>query len=282
MRVDAHHHLWRYTPEEYAWINNSMARLRRDFAMFELEAEAVSASVDGTVVVQARQTIEETEWLLQTADQNRLLLGVVGWAPLASAAFPGIIERLAEHRLLKGLRHVVQDEPTGFLEGAAFNRGMYALHGTDLVFDLLIESVQITQAIEFVDRHPGQSFVLDHIGKPKIADGEFKGWRAGIKELARRPNVVCKLSGMVTEADWKAAQGWSADQLYPYFAVALEAFGPGRLMAGTDWPVLTVSCTYSRWWQTIDTWLRPFTATERAAIEGGTAVRIYDLEVGTS
>ena len=277
MRVDAHHHLWRYTPEEYDWIDDTMQVLRRDFLPEELEREALAVEVQATVAVQARQTVAETAWLLQLAAQNELIRGVVGWLPIAADDFPSALERFDAGPLLKGLRHVVQGEPPGFLDGAEFNRGIAALRGTGLVYDVLIFARQLAEATRFVDRHPQQQFVLDHIAKPEIAAGELEIWSKGIRELARRENVVCKVSGMVTEADWSQ---WSPASLKPYFDTVLEAFGPARLMAGSDWPVLTVACTYPRWWQTIAEWIAPLSATEREEIESGTAIRTYKLQVG--
>jgi len=277
MRVDAHHHLWRYTPEEYGWIDDTMQALRRDFMPEDLEREALAAGVEATVAVQARQTVAETAWLLQLAAQNELIRGVVGWLPIAADDFPSALERFDAGPLLKGLRHVVQGEPAGFLDGAEFNRGIAALRGTGLVYDVLIFARQLAEATRFVDRHPQQQFVLDHIAKPEIAAGELEIWSKGIRELARRENVVCKVSGMVTEADWSQ---WSPASLKPYFDTVLEAFGPARLMAGSDWPVLTVACTYPRWWQTIAEWIAPLSATEREEIESGTAIRTYKLQVG--
>ena len=277
MRVDAHHHLWRYTPEEYGWIDDTMQALRRDFMPEDLEREALTAGVEATVAVQARQTVAETAWLLQLAAQSELIRGVVGWLPIAADDFPSALERFDAGPLLKGLRHVVQGEPAGFLDGAEFNRGIAALRGPGLVYDVLIFAGQLAEATRFVDRHPQQQFVLDHIAKPEIAAGELEIWSKGIRELARRENVVCKVSGMVTEADWSQ---WSPASLKPYFDTVLEAFGPARLMAGSDWPVLTVACTYPRWWQTIAEWIAPLSATECEEIESGTAIRTYKLQVG--
>ena len=276
MRVDAHHHLWHYSPEEYGWIYDAMHTLRRDFLPEDLEREARAAGVQATVVVQARQTVAETAWLLQQAAQSELIRGVVGWLPIASDEFPAALERFDAGPLLKGLRHVVQAEPAGFLDGAEFNRGIAALGATGLVYDILIFARQLTEATRFIDRHPQQIFVLDHIAKPSIAAGEIAQWSADIRELARRDNVVCKLSGMVTEADWHQ---WSPQSLQSYFDTVLQVFGPARLMAGSDWPVLTVACAYSRWWQTIAEWIAPLSAAERQEIEGGTAIRTYRLDV---
>ena len=275
MRVDAHHHLWRYSAAEYGWIDERMKYLRRDFIPADLEPELMAAHVDATVVVQARQTLEETEWLLEEAGRTPWIRGVVGWAPLAGCDFATTLEQLRQNPLLKGLRHVVQGEPKGFLGDNAFNRGITDMLGSGVVYELLIYADQIEEATAFVDRHPNQIFVLDHIAKPNIAGDGFDAWEKPFRGLARRENIVCKLSGMVTEADWNA---WSPSTLQPYFDTALEAFGPGRLMCGSDWPVLTVAASYERWWMTLSEWLAPLSELERSEIEGGVAMRIYNIE----
>jgi L-fuconolactonase len=274
MRVDSHHHLWLYTPGEYGWIGDSMSILQRDFLPADLERESAAAGIDATIAVQARQTLGETQWLLDLAEKSNLIRGVVGWAPIAAEDFPATLETLRQNPLLKGLRHVVQAEPDGFLDAPAFNRGIASLFPTGLVYDVLIFSRQLPEATRFIDRHPNQSFVLDHIAKPGIKTNAFAEWNKDIRELARRDNVSCKLSGMVTEADWHT---WSPAQLQPYFDTVLEAFGPSRLMFGSDWPVLTVACNYPRWIETVATWLAPLTPTERAQIDGETAARVYSL-----
>lgn len=275
MRVDAHHHLWRYDAAEFDWIDDSMQVLRQDFLLPALKRNMVLADIDATVAVQARQTPEETLWLLDTAERSSTIRGVVGWAPIASPKFPAQLRELCQRPRLKGLRHVVQAEPTGFLDGDAFNKGIACLAPTHLVYDILIHSHQLAEATRFVDRHPNQSFVLDHIAKPRIAARELEPWATDIREIARRGNVTCKLSGMVTEAGWDS---WTVQQLVPYFDTVLEAFGPARIMAGSDWPVLTLACDYSRWWKIVAGWLAPLSATERAEIEGGVATKIYRLE----
>jgi L-fuconolactonase len=223
MRVDAHHHLWRYDAGEYAWLDEPMRALRRDFLPGELEREMQAAGVDAAVVVQARQTMEETRWLLELAKQSNpnrgMIRGVVGWAEIVAKDFPAAIEELAQEPLLKGLRHVVQGEPEGFLEGAEFNRGISAMRGTGLAYDLLVYAPQLPEATRFVDRHPEQVFVLDHLGKPSIVHDGFVAWAGDFRELARRENVVCKVSGMVTEADWER---WTPEVLERYFDVAVE------------------------------------------------------------
>jgi L-fuconolactonase len=278
-RIDTHHHLWRYTPEEYGWIDESLLPLRRNFLLSDLRRELAAAGVDGSIAVQARQSVEETDWLLRLAEQDGSLLGVVGWLPLADPRFSDLLEKYRRHTRLKGLRHVVQAEPAGFLDGEAFNRGIGALQGSGLVYDLLIARQQLAECTRFVDRHPDQVFVLDHLAKPAIAGGEIDAWRAGIIALAQRPHVSCKVSGMVTEADpssWTKPDSMSL-QLFPYFEVALDAFGPDRLMIGSDWPVLTVVCGYAQWWATVEAWMTALSQDEKTAILGKTAERVYGL-----
>jgi L-fuconolactonase len=279
MRIDAHHHLWRYTPEDYSWIDESLQGLRRDFLPHDLEQEAAAAGVQATIAVQARQTLEETRWLLGLAAESSLIQAVVGWAPIASSSFPRTLDELRQNPLLRGLRHVVQGEPEGFLNGPQFNRGISALRHTGLVYDLVIYAQRLAETIRFVDRHPAQIFALDHIAKPDIRNGAFDPWNHDIRELARRENVVCKLSGMVTEAHW---QQWTPNQLQPYFDTVLEAFGPNRIMVGTDWPVVTVACSYSQWWSTVQGWLAPLSPDEREKIEGRVAARVYQLHLAAA
>ncbi len=273
MRIDAHQHFWRYTPDEFGWIDDASASLRRNWLPEDLRPLLQAAGIDGTIAVQARQSLRETQWLLQLAECSPEILGVVGWADLRSNDVSAVIEGLLADRKLCGLRHVVQAEPAGFLDGAEFNRGVGALGATRLVYDLLILSRQLEEATRFVDRHPNQRFVLDHIAKPNIAHDEIVAWKGGIRELAKRQNVCCKLSGMVTEA----GDQWSEQKLQPYFDVVLEAFGTPRLMAATDWPVLTVHCTYSRWWSVLRCALAHLSPEERADVQGGVAARVYGL-----
>lgn len=274
-RIDAHHHLWRYSREEYGWIDDSMTMLRRDFLPDDLRVEMRSASVDGAVTVQARQTLEETSWLLDIADETEEIRGVVGWAPIADDHFPAVLEEFSSRSMLKGLRHVVQAEPDeNFLLGENFNRGMRLLRESGLVYDILIYERQLPQSIRFVDRHPEQEFVLDHIAKPKIREGEQDPWRTKIRELAQRQNVSCKLSGLVTEADWNH---WNLETLRPYLDAVMEAFGPERVLVGSDWPVCLVACGYAQWFALLEQYFAGFSQAERDAVFGGNAERIYRL-----
>jgi L-fuconolactonase len=229
--IDSHHHLWRYSAAEYEWIDDRMTALRHDFLPSDLAIELANAEIDGAVTVQARQTLEETEWLLELARTCQQIRGVVGWAPIAASNFQDSLHKLAAEPKLVGLRHIVQAEPRGFLDGTDFNRGIRALHTTGLVYDLLIVESQLDEKIRFVDRHSQQIFVLDHIAKPKIAAYEIEPWSTRFQELSKRSNVCCKLSGMVTEDSWSSS---SLESLRPYLDIAVEAFGPNRLMAGSD------------------------------------------------
>lgn len=275
IRIDAHHHLWHYTAEEFGWLDGELTPLRRDFLLDEFLAEMCSAGVSGAVAVQARQTEAETRFLLAAAAAPQLL-GVVGWLPIEEHSIAWQIKRLREDApKLCGLRHVVQAEPPRFLGGRDFNRGTRAITYRGLMYDILIHQHQLPEAIRYVDGHPEQPFVLDHLAKPRIRAGDMEPWASNLRELAQRPNVVCKVSGMVTEA----GAGWTTEQLKPYFDVALEAFTPARLMVGSDWPVLTAHCGYAQWWALVEEWIAPLSQAEQAAILGGTALRTYGLSL---
>ena len=275
-RIDSHHHLWKFNQAEYGWIDDRMSLLRRDFMPIALEAELASTGVDGAVAVQARQTLDETNWLLALADDSPILRGVVGWAAIASDDFGAQLDRLREHPKLKGLRHIVQAEPDeNFILRENFNRGIRKLLPTGLVYDILIYERQLPQAIQFVDLHPNQVFVVDHIAKARIADGQLQPWRENMFALARRENVYCKVSGMVTEANW---ENWTPAQLEPYWDTVVAAFGARRLMFGSDWPVCLVASRYSTWLQTVQNWATQLSDSEQDRLFGGTAAEVYRLD----
>jgi L-fuconolactonase len=279
-KIDAHHHLWRYTAAEYGWIDEGMAALWRDFLPADLIAEMATAGIDGTIAVQARQTMEETHWLLNLADETDAIRGVVGWADIAGEEFPGVMEEFDGRAKLKGLRHVIQGEKDEhYILREDFNSGIRTLLGSGLVYEILIYERHLADTIDFVDGHPEQVFVLDHVAKPLIAAGVLEPWAARMKELGQRENVWCKLSGMVTEADWRVAgkAAWTPEKLKPYLDVAVEAFGPSRLMAGSDWPVCLVASGYAQWFEELGGYFAGFSDAERAAVFGGTAVEVYQL-----
>jgi L-fuconolactonase len=275
-RIDAHHHLWRYSPQEYGWIDESISLLQRDFLPKDLTAVMASAGVDGAVAVQARQTMEETRWLLDLADECSAIRGVVGLAPIAGEDFPGVMEEFEHRPKLKGLRHVIQGEKDeNYILREDFNSGIRSMLGSGLVYDILIFERHLPQTIDFVDEHPEQIFVLDHVAKPLIREGAVEPWAARMRELAKRENVWCKVSGMVTEADWAS---WTPEMLRPYLDVVVEAFGVKRLMAGSDWPVCLLASEYGRWFDVLGEHFAGFSESERDAVFGGTATEVYGLE----
>jgi L-fuconolactonase len=274
-KIDAHHHLWRYNAAEYGWLDDDMRALRRDFLPKDLVPELAAAGIDGTIAVQARQTMDETRWLLDMADECDAIRGVVGWAPIAGEDFPGVMEEFEHRTKLKGLRHVIQGEPDeNYILRADFNSGILAMQGSGLVYDILIYERHLPQTIEFVDEYPDQAFVLDHIAKPRIGARMMQPWADNLHELALRQNVWCKVSGMVTEADWKS---WTPETLRPYLDVVVDAFGADRLIAGSDWPVCLVATEYARWFDVLHTYFAGFSESERNAIFGGTATDVYQL-----
>jgi len=276
MTIDAHHHLWKYSAVEYGWITPEMRVIRRDFLPKDLEPLMHHFGIEGTVAVQARQTLEETTWLLGLAEQHRLIRGVVGWVPLTDGArVKQSLERFRGNSKLRGVRHVIQDETDPqFILRKDFNEGVSALREFQLRYDVLIFERHLPAAIEFVDRHPDQTFILDHVAKPRIKDGVLSPWDRNIRELAKRQNVYCKLSGMVTEAD---PQHWTPEGLQPYIDVVLAAFGPKRLMYGSDWPVMLLAGDYARWYRTVTVAISKLSKAEQDRIMGGTAAEAYGV-----
>ncbi len=273
--IDTHHHYWNYNSVEFDWIDDEMAVIRRSFLPEDLKETLAGTDVSGVVTVQARQHLEETDWLLSLAAENDFMKGIVGWVPLASAKIGEVLDTYSANPWLKGVRHVVQGEPDPqFILGKEFNAGVGKLKDYNLVYDILIFEHQLPNSIKFVDRHPEQKFVVDHIAKPKIKANELEFWAKNIKELARRDNVFCKISGMVTEADFKR---WTPERLAPYFEVVVEAFGPERLMFGSDWPVCLVATDYQNWLKTVGEAVKGFSKNEKELFYFKNAERLYQL-----
>jgi L-fucono-1,5-lactonase len=270
--IDAHQHFWRYDAAQYAWIDSSMAALRRDFLPEELAALMNAGGVDATIAVQARQDEAETAWLLDLAARHPFIRGVVGWVDLQAADADRRLEQLAATPRLLGVRHVVQAEPDGFLHRHAFRQGVAAVGRCDLVYDILIYARQLPEAIRFAADFPDQRFVLDHLGKPDIRGNGLDEWRRRLQAMADLPHVWCKLSGLVTEADWRA---WTPGQLRPYLDGALDAFGPSRLMFGSDWPVCTLAASYGEVLGLVRDAIAEYSADEQAQILGKTAEDVY-------
>jgi len=273
--IDAHHHLWRYIPPGQSWMSDGMEVLRRDFLVDDLRGAITGVGITGTIVVEAERSIEETLWLSKIAANDDLIRGIVGWAPLTHPEIASELEQLAQLPKLRGIRHPIHDEPDDqFLLREDFNRGIAALKQFNLRYDILIFERHLPQTIQFVDRHPDQVFIVDHIAKPRIRDRALSPWKDNLCELARRQNVYCKLSGMVTEAEWS---NWSIDELRPYFDTALEAFGPRRLMAGSDWPVCLLATGYGAWFETLNKFTAALSESEKEMIFGSVAADVYHL-----
>jgi L-fuconolactonase len=255
--------------------SDALAPLRRDYLADDLAQAAHSSAVSAAIAVQACQTLDETQWLLDIAAKSPLVRGVVGWAPLCSTGVSSTLEQLSPTSHFKGVRHFVQDEPDDhFILRDDFNRGVAQLKQFGLVYDILIFERHLPQAIEFVDRHPQQVFVLDHIAKPRIKENILEPWAGRVRELARRENVYCKISGMVTEASWTS---WTVQQLRSYVDVVLDAFGPQRLMFGSDWPVLNLAGTYSGWVDAYRSFIADLSSDEQERISSGTAKCVYRI-----
>ena len=275
MRIDAHQHFWIYNQREYDWIDETMASIRRDFLPADLRPELEDAGFAGSVVVQVRQTLEETRWLLELAEDNPFILGVVGWVDLRSPRLYQDLQSFAGKSKLVGIRHIVQSEPDDFLLDADFLRGISVLQEFDLAYDLLIYTKHLPLAAEFVKRFPRQRFVLDHLAKPPIRSRAIDLWARGMRELASFPNLHAKVSGLVTEANW---QGWKPEDLRPYLDVAFESFGAKRLMIGSDWPVCTVAASYAQVVNLVKDYLSSYTAEDREAVFGGNAANFWRLQ----
>lgn len=276
MRIDAHQHFWIYDQREYGWIDDSMGALRRDFLPADLKPELERSGFQECIAVQARQTLEETRWLLELAERSPFILGVVGWVDLRSPQVRSDLEKLASNRKLLGIRHIVQSEPDDrFLMQPEFLRGITVLEEFGLTYDILIYPKHLEVASEFVERFPKQRFVLDHLAKPPIKSGSLDPWARGIRKLASFKNVYCKLSGLVTEAYWQA---WRPDDIKPYLDVALECFGAARLMIGSDWPVCTVAGSYARVMDVVKDYLKGCPAETVDGILGGNAQAFWRLK----
>lgn len=274
MRLDSHQHFWSYDEQQYPWIPNA-SPLHRDWLPEDLEREQVKVGMEGSVAVQARQTVEESRWLLELAECYPLIRAVVGWVDLRADDVEEQLAMFARHQKFVGVRHVVQDEPDDrFMLGGAFLRGIGKLRQFALTYDILIYPKQLPAAIELVTHFPEQPFVLDHIAKPHIRDGTLSPWREQLRELAQAPNVFCKLSGMVTEADH---QGWKPDDLRPYLDEVFEAFPVERLMWGSDWPVCLLAGSYEQVFRLVDDYTAHLKAPQREALFGGTARRFYGI-----
>jgi L-fuconolactonase len=275
MRIDSHQHFIDYRPEDYPWIGEQESILKQKFLPTHLKPLLDSITFDGAIAVQARQMLEETDWLLTLADQYDFIKGVVGWVELCSSDVRQQLEAFSKNPKLRGVRHVIHDEPDDdFMLRADFLRGLSILGEYGLTYDLLIFEKHLPNAIRLVERFPEQPFVVDHLAKPRISIGSIVDWSRNIQALAANDNVYCKLSGMVTEADMSV---WNPEQFKPYLDVVFEAFGPERLMIGSDWPVSLLSRNYQSVMNIVIHYADQLSAEDREKVLGGNCARFYGI-----
>jgi L-fuconolactonase len=275
MVIDSHQHFWKYEPVKHDWIDDDMSVIRRDFSPSDLSKVYKESSIDGCVAVQADQTLEETDFLIDLASNNSFIKGIVGWVDLRAENIENVLEKYSTDKIVKGFRHVVQGEADhNFLLRPNFSRGISLLEKYNFTYDILVFPHQLGSVLEFVKKFPNQKFVIDHIAKPYIKDGYFDGWATMMIAIGKHENVSCKMSGMVTEADFNT---WTPEQIHPYMNVALEAFGSSRILFGSDWPVCLVAGNYSKIKKLTTDFISQLSQIEQNSIMGTNAIEFYNL-----
>ena len=275
-RIDSHQHFWKYNPAEHTWMTNAMQVLKRNFMPADLGPLLNQISFDGCIAVQARQSIEETNWLLKLSDENDFIKGVVGWVDIRSPNIHEVLSGYANHKKLVGVRHVVHDEADdNFMLQPAFQNGIAALKEFNLNYDLLLFPKHLPVALQLVKKFPQQPFVLDHIAKPFINKKEISPWKDDLIELAKHTNVFCKLSGMVTEAKW---DDWKEDDFKQYLDIVTASFGTSRIMIGSDWPVCTLSGNYAATMSIVINYANQFSTEIRDGILGENCSNFYKID----
>lgn len=275
MVIDSHQHFWKYEPVKHSWIDDDMSVIRRDFSPSDLAKVYQENSIDGCVAVQADQTLEETDFLIDLASINNFIKGIVGWVDLRAENIENVLEKYSTDKIVKGFRHVVQGEADhNFLLRPNFSRGISLLEKHNFTYDILVFPHQLGSVLEFVKKFPHQKFVIDHIAKPYIKDGYFEGWATMMTAIGKHENVSCKMSGMVTEADFNT---WSPEQIHPYMDTALEAFGSKRILFGSDWPVCLVAGNYSKIKKLTTDFISQLSQIEQNSIMGNNAIEFYNL-----
>lgn len=279
--IDAHVHFWNYNKIKDAWITDDMKLLQRDFLPQDLQNALSKNNVEGVVAVQADQSENETDFLLALAKENQFIKGVVGWLDLQNENIENKLLYYSKEPLIKGFRHIVQAEPEGFLQNENFLNGIRALEPFDFTYDILIYENQLNEAVRFIDKYPTQKFIIDHCAKPQIRnknadDGVSAGWKKAMKEIAQHENVFCKLSGLITEAKWNE---WDENDIFPYLDIVFEYFGTRRLVFGSDWPVVLLSGTYSKWKNLVENYMLQFSTEEKEKVFKQNAIQFYNLNV---
>ncbi|MDG2396655.1 MAG: amidohydrolase family protein [Flavobacteriaceae bacterium] len=274
MKIDSHHHFWKYNPIEYNWIDESMKSIKKDFLPKDLKPILDSNSINGSIAVQAHQSEEETLFLLKLAEKFNFIKGVIGWLDIKANDFEERLIFFKKNRHFKGLRHIVQDEKNDFLLNPEFQNGISKLSKFDLTYDLLIYPKQLYPAIELVKKFPNQTFILDHIAKPNISKKINQKWIDNIKSLSNYQNVYCKISGMVTETeDYK----WKIDNFNPFLDIIVNSFGVDRLLFGSDWPVCLLAGKYKDILNIVTNYFKKYSERDQKKILGENAIKVYNI-----
>lgn len=275
MKIDSHQHFWHYCEIKHSWINDQMSTIKKNFLPSDLKVEFDEHGIDGCVAVQADQHEDETNFLVEQAKQNPFIKGVVGWVDLRAKNIEERLDHYAKESVIKGFRHVVQDEPdVNFMMRTDFQNGISKLESKNFTYDILIFPTQLHAALDTIEKFPNQKFVIDHIAKPYIKDGKIEEWKKGMKAIAKHENVMCKLSGMVTEADW---YNWKQEDFTPYLDEVINMFGVDRVMYGSDWPVSRIEWTYGQVKGIVDTHIEKYSEIEKEKIYGKNAAEFYSL-----
>lgn len=275
MVLDSHVHFWKYHPVKNEWITDDMKVIQKDFLPDDVGSIFKTHKIDGCIAVQASQSEDETNFLLELASENTLIKGVVGWIDLSSAQVEERLDYFSSFSLLKGFRHIVQAEPPGFLSRKEFMHGIKSLHKYDFTYDILISENQLQEAAALINQFTQQHFVIDHIAKPNIKHGLFENWKKNMMVFAQKENVFCKISGMVTEADLK---NWKNDDFIKYIDTALEIFGTKRIMFGSDWPVCLLAASYYQQLSIVKNYFSSFSKNEQEMFFGGNAATFYRIK----
>jgi L-fuconolactonase len=272
--IDAHVHFWEYNKLKDAWITDEMKVLQSDFLPRNLQPILEENKINGIIAVQADQSENETRFLLELANENPMIKGIVGWVDLQNENLENKLLYYSKHSIIKGFRHIVQSEPDGFLQNKRFRNGIKILRDFGFTYDILIYENQLKETIGFVNKFPDQKFIIDHCGKPSIKNNQIKEWENLMNELAGNKNIYCKLSGLITEAKWK---DWNEKDFYPYLNVVFESFGTNRLLFGSDWPVMLLSGTYTKWKSLLENYMNDFSQKEKQKVFSENAIQFYNL-----
>ena len=276
MKIDSHQHFWRYTENKFPWMNDQLGILKQNYLPNDLKLLLESIGFDGSIVIQVEQNIQETEWLLELATLHSFIKGVVGWVPLSSPTVEKDLAIFSKHPAFVGIRHMIHDEPDdNFMLRTDFQNGIAQLQKFNLAYDLLLHPRHLLVAAKLVEKFPLQRFVVDHIAKPKINEKIFSPWKDDLANLAKLPNVFCKLSGMVTETKW---QQWNPEDFHAYLDIVINLFGTDRVMIGSDWPVCNLSGNYQTVMNIVINYIQSFSTVEKEAILGKNCMQFYDIK----